>query len=63
MRKPHSQFYSVRQVSEASGLKIPKILKMIKQEKIKAEKIDWVWLIPQEEMTRLKEEKIENNNS
>lgn len=53
--KIRSNFYSVRQVSKLTGMKIPKILKEIKKGKIRAVKVDWFWLISRKEVERLRE--------
>jgi hypothetical protein len=55
LTKLRDKFLSVRQFSEITGMKIPKILKEIKKGKIRAVKIDWYWLISRKEVERLKE--------
>jgi len=49
------QLYTVAEVSEITGLASTQILYRIKTGQIEAEKIGWFWVIPQEEVDRLKE--------
>jgi hypothetical protein len=48
--------YSVTEAAKETGMTSPRIMRRIKNHIIKAKKVGWVWVLPQESIDSLKKE-------
>ena len=53
------KYYSPSQSAVELGLKYMQVIRRIRNKTIKAEKVGWGWIIPEEEIRRIKRHKDE----
>jgi len=51
---------TIKEVSDITGYSARQLHYLIRQDKLKAEKVGWIWVIPEEEVIRLQEGGIVN---
>jgi len=50
-----TKYYSPKQAAEEIGITTTAVLKAVRAGTIKADKLGWVWMIPEAEVNKLKE--------